>query len=481
MCFMPVCGETGGGRRMLNSADAAFIAQLEARLGGAVARPCREADIEEPRGLFKGRGAAVLCPASTQEVSTILAMCNTALVPVVPLGGGTGLVGGQVMADGPLPVLLSLERMTAINNISQKNNTMTVEAGVVLADIHTAAEGVDRLFPLTLASEGSCRIGGNLATNAGGVNVLRYGNASALCLGLEAVLADGTVIGGLKRLRKDNTGYDIGQLMIGSEGSLGVITAAVLRLFPKPAALHTAFLAVSGPEAALRLLHRLQAEFGDAISGFELIHQTGFDFLDEGGFGLATPLETPSAWSVLLEIGGAEGLGEVLQHALAGAMDDGLVSDAVLAQNEAQRCYFWQIRETIPAANKRIGSISSHDISVPVSEVPAFITRARSAVPAHFRVNCFGHMGDGNLHYNIFPPKGESRQGYADERAGIARLIFDIVADFDGSFSAEHGIGRLKVDELQLYGNAGKLNAMRRIKAAFDPNGIMNPGVVLKA
>lgn len=464
---------------MLNSADSDFISKMENRLGAGAVRACEPRDLEEPRGLFKGQAAAVLRPANVDEVSTILAMCNVARIGVVPLGGGTGLVGGQVMERGPVPVLLSTELMVAIRDISPENNTMTVEAGAVLADIHTAAVGAGRMFPLTLASEGSCRIGGNLATNAGGVNVLRYGNARALCLGVEAVLADGTIISGLKRLRKDNTGYDIRHLMIGSEGSLGVITAAVLQLFPRPKALHTAFLAVASPQAALALLHRLQADMADAVSGFELIHQTGFDFLDETGFGLGSPLESPTAWSVLLELGGGFELAARLEASLGTAMEDGLVSDAVIAQNETQRRHFWHIRETIPEANKRIGSISSHDISVPVSEVSAFIERARREIPPRLRVNCFGHMGDGNLHYNIFPPKGESRVAYQGQRAELARLVFDIVAGFGGSFSAEHGVGRLKSGDLERYGDAGKLEAMRRIKAVFDPNGIMNPGCVI--
>ena len=463
---------------MLCSAGAELISELEAKLGAGGVRAVEPRDIEEPRGLFKGQAAAVLRPANTAEVSLVLAACNAARVPVVPLGGGTGLVGGQVMVEGPVPVLLSLERMAAIREISAENNTMTVEAGAVLADIHTGAEGAGRMFPLRLASEGSCRIGGNLATNAGGVNVLRYGNTRALCMGLEAVLADGTVMGGLKRLRKDNTGYDMRDLMIGSEGSLGVITAAVLRLYPVPAARHTAFVAAPTPKAAPGLLHALEGVLPGAVTGFELMHQTGFDFLAETGFSLKPPLEADD-WTVLLEISGAAGLAEVLETALAEALNSGQITDAVITQNEAQRAHFWAIRETIPEANKRIGSISSHDISVPVSEVPAFIGRARKAVPAKLRINCFGHMGDGNLHYNIFPPLGENRADYAGRREELARVIFDIVAEFGGSFSAEHGVGRLKVDDLERYGDAGRLVAMRRIKTALDPVGIMNPGAVL--
>lgn len=463
---------------MLISADAGFVERLEAALGQGSVRAAAAPDLEEPRGLFNGQAAAVLRPANVAEVSTLLSMCNAARVPVVPLGGGTGLVGGQVLPDGPVPVLLSLERMAVIREVSQENNTMTVEAGAVLADIHAAAEASARMFPLRLASEGSCRIGGNLATNAGGVNVLRYGNARNLCLGLDAVLADGTVMSGLKRLRKDNTGYDIRDLMIGSEGSLGVITAAVLRLYPQPEARHTAMLAVASPAAALSLLHSLQRRL--EVTGFELISQTGYAFLAETGFALKAPMAVPE-WSVLLEVSGAFTQAEALEKALGQAMGAGLIEDAVIAQNETQRLHFWAIRETIPLANKRVGAISSHDISVPVSEVPSFISRAQQVVPAGLRINCFGHMGDGNLHYNIFPPKGKSRADYADQRSDISRLVFDIVAEYGGSFSAEHGVGRLKVADLERYGDAGRLTAMRRIKSALDPNGIMNPGCVLRA
>ncbi|MCF6273383.1 MAG: FAD-binding oxidoreductase [Rhodobacteraceae bacterium] len=479
MYFMPASGVIDGGRPMLNSASPGFINKLRAAIRPDIARAATQADIEEPRGLFLGQAAAVLRPRTTFEVSSILTLCNQALVPVVPVGGGTGLVGGQVMPEGPVPVLISLESMTGIRDISIENNTMNVEAGAILADIHSAAEAAGRMFPLRLASEGSCRIGGNLATNAGGVNVLRYGNTRDLCLGLEAVLADGTVIGGMKRLRKDNTGYDMRHLMIGSEGTLGVITGAVLRLFPRPRARHTAFVAVPEPKAALALLLLLQDRLAGVITGFELIGKTGFDFLEETGFLLPSPLAGAGEWSVLIELEGGEELAQMLEAGLSEAMESRLVSDAVIAQNESQRQHFWNIRETIPQANKRIGSISSHDISVPVSEVPAFIQEARKQIPPIFRVNCFGHMGDGNLHYNIFPPKGKNRADYSSRRESLARIVFDIVAGFGGSFSAEHGIGRLKTADLARYGDAGKILAMQRIKTALDPNGILNPGAVL--
>ncbi len=463
---------------MLNDATPEFLSKLENRLGKAGLRAVEPRDLSEPRGVFKGKAAAVLRPANTAEVATILAACNAAKIGVVPMAGNTGLAGGQTLQDGAMPIILSTERMVEIGEISVVNNTMTVQSGVILADIQAAALKQNRLFPLSLASEGSCKIGGNLATNAGGVNVLRYGNARDLCLGLEAVLADGTLIGGLKPLRKDNTEYDLRHLMIGSEGTLGMITAAVLRLYPQPKQQIAAMLAVLSPQAALNLLTMMSDHLGDVISAFELISHTGLDFMTETGLDFKDPFATPYPWMVLLDCGGGAGLQHAIEIALTKAMQAGLVVDAVLSQNISQRQAFWQLRETIPAGNKRIGSISSHDISVPVGRVPEFIDAARALVDPQFRINCFGHLGDGNLHYNIFPPKGESREKYVHLRPEISRAIYDLVAEFDGSFSAEHGVGRLKAADLARYGTRGQLLAMRRIKDALDPNGIMNPGAV---
>ena len=463
---------------MLNDATPEFLNHLENRLGKDCLRAPEPRDLTEPRGVFKGRAAAVLRPQNTKQVSSILLMCNAAKVGVVPMAGNTGLAGGQTLQDGAMPIILSTERMVEIGEISAGNNTMTVQSGVILADIQAAAIKQNRLFPLSLASEGSCRIGGNLATNAGGVNVLRYGNARDLCLGLETVLADGTVIGGLKSLRKDNTEYDLRHLMIGSEGTLGIITAAVLRLYPQPKQQIAAMLAVPSPKAALNLLTMMSDHLGDVISAFELISRTGLDFMDETGLAFKEPFPTSYPWMVLMDCGGVEGLQTAMENALAKAMDKGLVLDAVLSQNISQRQALWQVRETIPAGNKRIGSISSHDISVPVARVPEFIDAARALVEPQFRINCFGHLGDGNLHYNIFPPKGKSRENYLHLRPEISRVIYDLVAEYSGSFSAEHGVGRLKSGDLARYASTGQLVAMRRIKTALDPNGIMNPGAV---
>lgn len=440
--------------------------------------------LEEPRGRYIGQGATVLRPRSVAEVSEIVRLCNTHKIGVVPYGGGTGLVGGQTSVSGPKPVILSLERLNSIRDVDPADNILTAEAGVVLADIQNAAEDVHRLFPLSLASEGSCQIGGNLATNAGGVNVLRYGNTRDLCLGVEAVLPDGSIFGGLKRLRKDNTGYNFRNLLIGAEGTLGIITAATLRLMPKPVEVETAFLAVPNPQAAVEILSRLSTQIGEATSAFELIHRQGLDFLNETRLDFAEPLSSKPEWMVLLECGAGQdsGLKDNLERILGDAFDAGLITDAVLAQNEAQRQAFWNIRENIPEANRRVGVISSHDISVPVSQVPDFIERTAQMVNSinpQFRINCFGHLGDGNLHYNIYPPKGAKRSEYDDIRASLARSVYDLVDDFGGSFSAEHGIGRMKKADLLKYSDPAKLAAMRAIKRALDPNGIMNPGAVI--
>ena len=468
----------------LNSVTPEFETQLRALVDSAVFGDVSQAYLEEPRGRWKGQAGLLLRPATTQDVSVILETACSARVPVVPYGGGTGLVGGQISPDGPVPILLSLERMRAVRGVWPYENVMTVEAGAILADIHEAAHQVDRLFPLTIAAKGSAQIGGNLATNAGGVNVLRYGNARDLCLGLEVVLPSGQIWHGLKRLRKDNSGYDLRNLLIGSEGTLGVITAAALKLFPKPSHEGTALMAVSGPKAALELLALARDHLGEGISAFEMMHRTGMDFLAETMPDLRQPFSKVPDWFVLIDIGLARGLdpAKALEVLFAEAMQKELVQDGFIAQSDFQRQSFWAVRETIPEANRRIGSVSSHDISVPLSSVPDFIARGNSEIAAlgPFRINCFGHLGDGNLHYNVFPPKGESRDAYVDQRDGIKRIVHDLVHDMDGSVSAEHGVGRLKVGDLERYSDPTKLVAMRRIKDALDPIGIMNPGVILR-
>ena len=468
---------------MLNPATPAFLDALAARLPTGTLRPAEARHLEEPRGRWQGRAAAVACPATVEEVAEIVRAAAAARVGLVPLGGGTGLVGGQVMPSGPLPLLLSLERMARIRAVLPAENVLIAEAGATLAEVQAAAEGAGRLFPLALASQGSCRIGGNLATNAGGVNVLRYGNARDLCLGLEAVLPDGTIWHGLKRLRKDNTGYDLRNLLIGSEGTLGVITAASLRLYPQPAQPGTALFVTPSPAAALDLLALTQERLPGLVSAFELISGQGLRFLAETMPQLRQPFAAPPDWMVLVDLGLPEGLNPAaaLEGLFEAAAEAGLVEDGVIAQSEAQRADFWALRESLPEGNRRIGAVSSHDIALPLSEIPAFIDRAGPALAAlgDWRINCFGHLGDGNLHYNVFPAPGRTRADHEDAREAIKTCVHDLVHAMGGSVSAEHGIGRLKVKDLERYGDPAKLAAMRAIKAALDPVGIMNPGAVL--
>lgn len=469
----------------LNSADAKLADVIRAELGDDVLRPVSERYLEEPRNRFAGEIGLLALPRNVQDVAALVRLASDARVPVVPYGGGTGLVGGQVMTSGPAPLLISLERMTAIRAVYPTENVLIAEAGAVLEDVQTAAEAAGRLFPLSLAAQGSCRIGGNLATNAGGVNVLRYGNARDLCLGLEAVLPNGEIWHGLSRLRKDNTGYDLRNLLIGSEGTLGIITAASLKLFPRPAEVGTAMFQVTSPEAAVDLLALTRDLVGETVSSFELIHRQGLDFLTEVLPDVRQPFDTPPEWSVLIELGLATGqtASERLEAIFAAAEPRGLVQDGVIAQSEAQRRTLWAVRERIPEANRLIGSISSHDISVPISTIPEFIRQGAEVIGTlgPFRINCFGHLGDGNLHYNVFPPKGQSRDAFDDHRKAVKSAVHGLVHAFDGSVSAEHGVGRLKVDDLECYGDPVKIQAMRCIKAVLDPKGIMNPGVILKA
>lgn len=465
-------------------ADDAFAETLAARLPEGTLRRAEPRHLEEPRGRWRGSSQWVALPRSAEEVSEIVRACNAARVGIVPLAGGTGLVGGQVAPDAPAPLLVSMERMTAIRAVYSQENVLVAEAGAVLADVQAAAQNAERLFALSLASEGTARIGGLLSTNAGGVNVLRYGNARDQVLGLEAVLPDGSLWHGLKRLRKDNTGYDLRHLLIGAEGTLGLITAASLKLAPIPAATGTALFTVTDPTAALDLLALARDQLGEGISAFELISRQGLDFLSETVPDVRQPWDSPPDWCVLIELGLARGLDPAgaLETLFASAHEAGLVWDALVAQSEQQRADFWAIRERIPEANRAIGAISSHDISVPLGAIPEFIARGAPAIAAlgDFRINCFGHLGDGNLHYNVFPVPGRSREDHVDQREEIKRTVHDLVHEMGGSVSAEHGIGRLKVDDLERYGDPAKLAAMRAIKTALDPNGIMNPGAVLR-
>ena len=470
--------------QMLNPLDSDCSALFQTLLPADRFYQPKADQLEEPRGRWHGQAGLVARPHSVEEVAILIRTAHDRRVPVVPIGGGTGLVGGQIKPEGPTPLLLSMEKMRSVRQVYANENVLVAEAGAILADVQHAAEEAGRLFPLSLASEGSARIGGLLAANAGGTGVLRYGNARDLCLGVEAVLPDGQVFNGLSRLRKDNTGYDLRNLLIGSEGTLGVITAAALKLFSRPSDIGTALLAVPDPKSALELLSLLRDLAGEAVSAFELIHRQGLDFIAEVGMDLRNPwAETPD-WFVLVELGMSEGARSsvVLEALFEKGSKAGLVTDGLVAQSEGQRAEFWAIREGIPEANRKVGSVSSHDISLPLGQIAAFIPEGieRIAQLGSFRVNCFGHLGDGNLHYNVFPVPGKTRQDHLRERDEIKRVLHDLVHDMGGSVSAEHGIGRLKVGDLERYGDPTKLAAMRAIKTALDPHGIMNPGAVLR-
>ncbi len=459
-----------------------WLQDLEGSLPPGTCRAPAPGELDEPRGRWRGRAGIVAAPRSTDEVAAVVRFAAARGIAVVPRGGGTGLVGGQTLPEGA-PILLSLDRMARIRGVYPVENVVIAEAGAILSDLQAAAAARDRLFPLSWAAEGSVRLGGALATNAGGLNVIRYGTAREVCLGIEAVLPSGAVMRGLKRLRKDNTGYDIRNLLIGSEGTLGVITAASMRLFPRPARQGTALFAVPGPEAGLDVLARAQEMGG--VSGFELISGQGLRFLSETGARVRQPFAEPPDWSVLIDLGlGAEDDPDArLERLFSEASGAGLALDGVIARSGEQRRGLWAVRESIPEANRAIGAIVSNDISLPQSRIPDFLDacgRRLREVAADLRINCFGHLGDGNLHYNLFPPRGGDRSDYGHLADRLRDIVDAEVMGRDGSFSAEHGIGRLKVAELERYGDPARLDAMRAIKAALDPEGIMNPGAVLR-
>lgn len=459
-------------------------ATLRAALPEDIVRDVHPDEIRDERGREGLEPLFTALPQTVDEVAQIVRVCAEAGVPVIPRAGGTGLVQGQIMTKGPAHVLISLERMDRIRSVYPRDNVLIAEAGAILADVQAAAADAGRLFPLSLAAEGTCRIGGNLATNAGGLNVLRYGSARDLCLGLEAVLPDGTIWHGLKRLRKDNTGYDLKNLMIGAEGTLGIITAASLRLFPRPARRSTALFQVASPEAAVDLLSLAQGMAGELISAFELIDGTGQQLLAETMPQVRLPFNDIPDWSVLMELGTPSLIdpNDLFEALFEAAVEGGLAVDGIIAQNEGQAQELWQMRESIPEANRLTGGVAFHDISLPPSDIPAFLTRSGEALSAmaDVRIGAFGHVGDGNLHYNIFPTKGRAKGEYADIAVAMTRAVHDLVHDMGGSFSAEHGVGRMKVAELERYGDPARLAVMRRIKAALDPVYLMNPGAVLR-
>ncbi len=436
----------------------------------------------EWRSKYQGKTPLLLKPANTADVSKILAICNETQTPVVPQGGNTGLVGGQIPFAGE--VLLSLSRMKAIRSVDREGMYLIAEAGSVLADVQKAADDAGQYFPLSLASEGSCTIGGNLSSNAGGVNVLRYGNARDLVLGAEVVLADGRVLDLLRTLRKDNTGYDLKQLFIGAEGTLGVITAAALKLFPKPVERATAFVAVEGPATAVRLLGRLQDATGGLVSAFELMPRIGLEFVCAHIPSCRDPLAAPSPWYVLIEAtsGHAGLLSGLFENTIAAAIESGLASDAVIASSEAQREALWRLRESLSESQKYEGGSIKHDVSVPVRDIPAFIAEgsalAEKLVPG-VRPVPFGHLGDGNIHFNLSVPKGADNATYLARWEEISRAVHDLVHRFGGSISAEHGLGVMKRDEILRYKSQTEMDVMRTLKRTLDPNGILNPGKVV--
>jgi FAD/FMN-containing dehydrogenase len=463
---------------------AELIAKFRAIVGDkyAVTDPADIAPyVTEERDLFHGRSPLVLRPSSTAEVSAICKLASEHRIALVPQGGNTGLVGGQTPHHGE--VVVSLRRLDKIREIDPASNTMTCEAGVVLQIAQARAAEVDRLFPLSLGAEGSCTIGGNLSTNAGGTAALAYGVAREMALGLEVVLADGRILNGLSKLKKDNTGYDLRNLFIGAEGTLGIITAATLKLFPKPHAVETAYVGLASPAQALKLLSISQAEAGGTLTSFELLADIAVDFSLRHGIDIRDPLTTKHPWYVLMELSSPrDDARAALESILAQGMEEGIVDDAVIAANLTQRAGFWKLRDEMSAAQKPEGGSIKHDISVPVAAVPAFIEEANAAVVKLIpgsRPVPFGHLGDGNIHYNVSQPIGGNTADFMSRWHEVNEVVFEIVLRMGGSISAEHGIGVLKRDELPDVKDKVAIELMRSIKAMLDPLGIMNPGKVL--
>jgi D-lactate dehydrogenase (cytochrome) len=472
---------------------------IDARLEGAIGRirellgpdacldtpDAVEPYLEDFRRLFRGSTRLVALPASTADVAGVLAICNEAGIGVVPHGGNTSYCGGATPDASGTQIVLALRRMNRVREIDPANFSITVEAGCVLADVQRVATQAQRHFPLSLGAEGTCQIGGNLSTNAGGLAALRYGVARELVLGLEVVLPDGRVLDGLKSLRKDNTGYDLRHLFLGAEGTLGVITAATLKLFPVPRTVATAFVAVADVAAAVDLLGRLRESTGDNVTSFELLPRFGLELAVRHIPGVRDPLDEPHDWYVLCEVASARddpGLRALLEESLASALEDGCARGAVLAQSGAQRDALWRLRESLPEAQRHEGASIKHDVSVPVAQIPAFVARATAAVLALVpggRMLAYGHVGDGNLHFNVSQPAGSAPADFLARTAAIAEAVYAEVRAFRGSISAEHGIGQLKRPELAKYKGTVDLDLMRTLKRAIDPRGIMNPGKVL--
>ena len=439
------------------------------------------------RNAYQGQAALVVRPATTEEVAEVVRICHDAQVALVPQGGNTGLNGGSIPDASGSQLVLSLNRMKRIREIDLANETITVEAGVILQHLQDAASQVGRLFPLSLGAEGSCTVGGNLATNAGGTAVLRYGNMRELTLGLEVVLPDGRVWNGLRGLRKDNTGYDLKHLFIGSEGTLGIITAAVLKLFPATHSTATAWVALPSPQAAVELIGHVRSLCADRLTGFEMMSRQSLDFVLNHVAGCSDPLETNHPWYALIELRDTvpdAPLTLLLENGLAHAFERGWVSDAVLASNQTQAAALWALREGISEAQNHEGPSLKHDISVPVSRIPEFIERTDSVLQQDFagvRIVSYGHMGDGNLHYNISKPLGETDASFRAREHAIMEVIYRMTSAFNGSISAEHGLGQAKPDAAVRFKDPLEIELMRAIKRTLDPAGLMNPGKVFTA
>jgi FAD/FMN-containing dehydrogenase len=442
--------------------------------------------LTDHRHLYQGRALAVALPRSVAQVAAVLALCNATRTGVVPHGGNTSYCGAATPDESGTQLVLCLKRLNRIRSLDPANYSLVAEAGCILAQVQQAADEADRFFPLSLGSEGSCQIGGNLSTNAGGTSVLRYGMMRELVLGLEVVLPDGRVLEGLSGLRKDNTGYDIKALFLGAEGTLGVITAATLKLFPKVRDQACAFAAVPDIAAAVRLLGRLREASGDRLSSFELIPRVGIELTTRHIPGVSDPLGAQYEWYVLAELSSAraaEGLDAVLEDSFAEALAEGLLLDAVLTRSERERAALWKLRESIPEAQRKEGAGLKHDISLPIDALAQFVAQAGAWLAANVpegRLVAYGHVGDGNLHFNLTQRAGADTALFLAREAHVKRFVHDLVRQFGGSFSAEHGIGRLKVAELERYASPVELDLMRSVKRALDPNGIMNPGKVLR-
>jgi len=442
----------------------------------------QEKYLVEGRNLYRGTSPLILRPGAVKEIAAILKLANDTGTPIVPQGGNTGLVGGQIPRGGE--IVLSLGRLDRIREVDAASNTMTVEAGVVLMKAQAAAAQADRLFPLSLAAEGSCTIGGNLSTNAGGTGALAYGVARDLVLGLEVVLADGRVLNVLNKLKKDNTGYDLRNLFIGAEGTLGIITAAVVKLFPRPRSVETAFVGVPSPRAALDLLNLVQERTGGATTSFELMKRLAIEMAVKHGPGCRDPLTGTHPWYVLLEVSSSEreGLRAALESALAAGAEAGLVNDATIAASLDQRQSFWRLRELLPEAQKPEGASIKHDVSVPLANVHDFLAEADAAVEALIpgsRPVPFGHLGDGNMHYNVTQPVGADRDAYLARWYDMNAAVHAVVKKHGGSISAEHGIGVMKRKLLPEVKDPVAIEVMRALKRTLDPKGILNPGKVL--